>query len=377
MDTPMPIPSLNDPNVALHFGAQLLARISPDDYVKSDAVFNLHYEPDAYNIVPSQNGFIWAATDTHDRNIGLVIQVDNIWLAILTQLKPFILGALRLQEAQKIPEFTLPELENPHMVAKRLRAMVGTTFGSEPASVLMPDFSTTTCGYTGAASLILLGKQCKVHYHRVFSTPRGTYERQHQQVHGDAADWNKLREKLGTIQTWSPELKPMIEGHVSFLRDMLATGNQYYKPVPHVAAPPGASQWTVFWAGMLKLIWGRMIVGGWIFRFFDLSKVVYGGTYNEYVPSAVTSLPVSVHDIGSPRNCTMIGGFLGHLFGASGVYDESTQAELPMAQPMPGWLVYAEKEPPVQEDHEDKEMTEKEPPAQENHEDEEMTEAQT
>ncbi|KAF5713668.1 hypothetical protein FGLOB1_3886 [Fusarium globosum] len=358
MDTPIAIPSLNDPNVALHFGAQLLERISPDDYVKSDGVCNLHYAPDASHIVPSQNGFIWAAADTHDRNTGLSIQVDNIWLAILAQLKPFILGAFRIQEAQKIPDFTLPELRNPHMVAERLRGMVGTTFGPQPASVLMPDFSTTTPTYTGAAALILLGKHCQVQHHRVFSPPRDIYERQHQQVHGDAADWNKLREKLGTIQTWSPAFKPMIEGHVSFLDDMLATGNQFYKPAPHVAAPPGASQWTVFWAGMLKLIHGRMIVGGWILCFFDPSKVVYGGTFNDNVTSAVTTLPVRVHDIGGPRNCTMVGGFLGHSHGASGVHDRSTQVELGLVRPMAGWLVYAEKEPPAQKNHEDEEMTE-------------------
>ncbi|KAJ9424595.1 hypothetical protein QL093DRAFT_2219143, partial [Fusarium oxysporum] len=43
------------------------------------------------------------------------------------------------------------------------------------------------------------------------------------------------------------------------------------------------------------------------------------------------------------RNCTIVGGLLGHSRERSGVLDQETRGELGIVQPMSGWLVYFNK----------------------------------
>ncbi|KAK2692119.1 hypothetical protein QWA68_009046 [Fusarium oxysporum] len=231
----VPTTSLNAFNVGLH-GGQLLEKISPVDSRKSDGVFKINFHRNAFQTVASQNGFIWAAAEIYDRNTGLNIRVDNIWLAILAQLKPYIYQTVRPQAKQDILTFTRAELNNPDLAAKRLSDMVEARIGPQVTNVLMPHFSTTTHTDSGAAALILLGTHCKAQPHRIFMKPKETYDRKTMVVVGDTADWEKLRQSFATIRTWSPDLEAMVSRHSSLLDKMLRAGNQFDHPVPQIAA---------------------------------------------------------------------------------------------------------------------------------------------
>ncbi|KAF5261919.1 hypothetical protein FOXYS1_7384 [Fusarium oxysporum] len=327
----VPTTSLNAFNVGLH-GGQLLEKISPVDSRKSDGVFKINFHRNAFQTVASQNGFIWAAAEIYDRNTGLNIRVDNIWLAILAQLKPYIYQAVRPQAKQDILTFTRAELNNPDLVAKRLSDMVEARIGPQVTNVLMPHFSTTMHTDSGAAALILLGTHCKAQPHRIFMKPKKTYDRKTMVVVGDTADWEKLRQSFATIRTWSPDLEAMVSRHSSLLDKMLGAGYQFDHP-------------SEFWDGMLKVDHDGRLSGGWILDFFDPRKINQpeGFTFNDDMTSAVTTIPIRVGHSQDIRNCTIVGGLLGHSRERSGVLDQETRGELGIVQPMSGWLVYFNK----------------------------------
>ncbi|KAF4426529.1 hypothetical protein FACUT_9839 [Fusarium acutatum] len=240
MDAPILTTNLNDPNYQ-RVGGRLLKKISPEDSEKSDGVIKILLHHLSRHTVASQNGFIWAAAETYDRSTSLIIRVDNIWLAILAQLKPFIDEAFRIlgqpvNAAPPVPAFTPRQLDDPELVAERLWDMVGAKLNPQSARVLMPDFSTTLHTDSVGAALILVGTQCKVQHHRVFSSPRKPWHRLDQELHGDTADWDKLRERFRIIRNWSRKLKEITSDHRSLLDRMLEAGCQFQEPIPHVAA---------------------------------------------------------------------------------------------------------------------------------------------
>ncbi|PNP86439.1 hypothetical protein FNYG_00141 [Fusarium nygamai] len=97
---------------------QFLAKISPYHYGQSDGITNIDILYLPPYIVGSQNGFIWAAAEVFDTHRGLVIRVDDIWLAILALLKPHIYEAFDPEEDIHVPKFTREQLNNWPLVKK-------------------------------------------------------------------------------------------------------------------------------------------------------------------------------------------------------------------------------------------------------------------
>ncbi|CZR48592.1 uncharacterized protein FPRO_04084 [Fusarium proliferatum ET1] len=339
MDTPIQTTNLNDPKVAAIRGAEILQRISPDDYKKSDGVFNLHLEGDPSQIVASQNGFIWAAADVFDRQSGLIFSVDHIWLAVLAQLKSYIYQVFQPRQTQEIPSFLNEQLRDKKALVNSLCDMVLKKFGLEAAKLLLPRFSTTAESETGAAALILLGTNYQVQHHRKFNMPVAAYNRGAIIIAGGREDWYKLRRNFEDLRNLSTELAVAISHHLMFL-DNLLRGE--------------------FWDDMLKAdSFGRM--SGWLFNFFDPRKLIQPGgfTFDIEMPSAVATIPIRVDFGQGPMDCTVVGGLLAHSRNESGIVNPATFRGY-RHQPTIGWLIYRDKKPETSETKEEMVETEEE-----------------
>ncbi|KAF4959550.1 hypothetical protein FGADI_1617 [Fusarium gaditjirri] len=321
----VPTLTLDSRNIAYH-GGKLLEKISPADSRKNDGVFRISFYRHATQTIASQNGFIWAAAEAFDRQSGVIIRVDDIWLAVLAQLKPFIYQAVWPLILQYIPNFTRAELNDTQVVAERLCNVVNAMFGPKIANILIRHFSTTTATDSGAAALIMLGRDCQVQHHRRFDKPLEPDNRAPIIVVGDTKDWNTLRETFAILRTWSPELEKLISHHSKFLDEMLQRE---------------------FWDRMLKVEDNGQQTVGWLLNFFDPKKLAQTGPFrfNIEMPSAVTTIPIKADHGQGPRNCTMVGGLLGHSRDSSGVVDPDTRRGFHIVQPMSGWLVYYDKSP--------------------------------
>ncbi|KAF5724529.1 hypothetical protein FMUND_703 [Fusarium mundagurra] len=236
METPIPTSGLDDPNQNPPIAAQILEKVSPEDSKKSDAVFFFDRPRHSYQIVASQNGFIWAVADVYDRQSGLRIRVDNIWLAVLAQLKPHIHQVFDTRETKELPYFSEHELKDTERVVKCLRDMLGAKFGPEVTNFLLPRFSTTTIWDTGAAALILLGTNCQVQHHRRFGHPVAVDNHGPIRVMGSKKDWETLRLNFTKLNNRSQDLGSAILRLFAMLDNLLRSGTQYEYPMPYVAA---------------------------------------------------------------------------------------------------------------------------------------------
>ncbi|KAF5682513.1 hypothetical protein FCIRC_4947 [Fusarium circinatum] len=235
IDRAIPTKNLTDRNVA----NDLLLRLSRADLEKSYGIIYINLLGIPPYIWPSQNGFIWAASEVFDKQRGLTIQVDHIWLAGLALMKPLLHEAFGLQEDQEIPAFTQDELKDEQRVANCLTDMVKVKFCPEVSDLLMPDFSTTTPQDSVAAALILLGTTCPGQNHRTFDQRLEPNDRKPIEVLGAKADWKKLQEtflKLSLECQDTRRLADMIWRLDDFVDKLLRAGYQLEYPAPRLTA---------------------------------------------------------------------------------------------------------------------------------------------
>ncbi|KAF5694515.1 hypothetical protein FDENT_1127 [Fusarium denticulatum] len=236
MDAPIPTSYLDDPKENPRIAAQILEKVSPEDFKKSDGVFFFDRPRSSSQILASQNGFIWAVADVYDRQSGLRIRVDNIWLAVLAQLKPHIHEVFPTREVNELPYFLEPELKDTNRTVKCLCDMLGARFGDQVTKILFPRFSTTTSWDTGAAALILLGTNCQVQRHRRFGQPVAVDNHGPIRVMGSKEDWEILRQNFAELKDRSRDLGFAISRLSAMLDNLLRSGKQYNFPRPYVTA---------------------------------------------------------------------------------------------------------------------------------------------
>ncbi|KAF5557192.1 DUF4419 domain-containing protein [Fusarium phyllophilum] len=221
----VPTWELNDQNIAYH-GGQLLDKISPADNAKSAGVFTINFFNHTAETIDSQNGFIWALAEYFDKHTGLIIRVDDIWLAALALLKPHICEVFHTRQTQKIPTFTRAQLKDTKEVVDCLTDMVKATFGDQVANLLLPRFSTTFQADSGAAALILLGTNCQPHHCRRFEKPREPNDRSPIFVSVRGDDWLKLQETFAKLRNHSRRMDDLIWRLSSFVDEMRRAGWQ-------------------------------------------------------------------------------------------------------------------------------------------------------
>ncbi|SCV27178.1 uncharacterized protein FFB14_01426 [Fusarium fujikuroi] len=214
-------------NTIARDGGEYLAMLSPTDRSKSNGVFQIQLHGDGPELEPCQNGFVWAATNIYDSDSALNIRVEDMWLAILAQLKTQILYRFRITKPTTIPTFSPEELNNPTEVANRLSNMVETALNDLLAGVLMPDFSQTTPEDTVSAALLLRGKYCPARQHRTLSD-KNTRSPKRGIFIGEPADWDRLREKLAAIRRLRKEMEAPVNRHLHFLDRMLQAGKYHH-----------------------------------------------------------------------------------------------------------------------------------------------------
>ncbi|KAF5653494.1 hypothetical protein F25303_2201 [Fusarium sp. NRRL 25303] len=209
--TAMNVPTweLNHSNIGYH-GGNLLKEISPTDSAKCSHVFKVDFFKPTAKTIASRNGFISAAAEVFDKKTGLLIRVDDIWLAVLALLKPHICQVFHPQQTPESLSFTRAELNDKKELNKRLCAMVDAKFGTEVAKILMPHFSTAFLTDSVAAALILLGTNCQSQYHRKLEKPMKPNDRGPIVVWECEEDWKTLRETLAKLGNKSRQLDDII-----------------------------------------------------------------------------------------------------------------------------------------------------------------------
>ncbi|KAF5253582.1 hypothetical protein FANTH_1509 [Fusarium anthophilum] len=207
-------------------GNGFLLRLSRAAFNKSQGVIYFHMYRDIRQVIASQHGLIWTATQVYDNDPAITIRVDNIWLAILAQLKPQIFTHRQAFAINYTEVFTQTDLDDQNVVADRLSARVRAKLGDHVAGILLPHFSETTPLDTTSAALLLLGEYCPTRPHRTLG-PKVTHSFQNALIGGARADWQLMRTKFEAIGLWSKELKTMVKRHSSFLDRMERDGLQH------------------------------------------------------------------------------------------------------------------------------------------------------
>ncbi|KAF5618601.1 hypothetical protein F52700_12121 [Fusarium sp. NRRL 52700] len=214
----------------------VLRQLSSADKEKNHAVINIHLLQIPSHIVPSQNGFIWAALEIFSRQRRLTIRVDDIWLAVLALLKPLIHEAFNPQGDQGFAICTREELNDTEGMSVFLSGMLLKRFGNDAFDLLMPTFSTSVDTDFGAAALILLGKDCPAQFHRKIEKRLKPKDRGPIEVLGAKQDWEKLRERFSKLSARSQDLQGLISHLNAFLDKMLQAGYQVEYPVHRLSA---------------------------------------------------------------------------------------------------------------------------------------------
>ncbi|KAG9506296.1 hypothetical protein J7337_003278 [Fusarium musae] len=304
-----------------------LKNISPYDYAQSDGITNIDIFFLPPRIVGSQNGFISAAAEVFDTNRALVIRVDDIWLAILALLKPDIYKALDREVDMEIPKFTREQLNDWPLVVRCLCEMAKSRFGPEDYDLLMPKFSTTTETHSGAAALILLGSDCPAQAHRKLEKRLHPDYRGAMAVNGARTDLEKMRNSILRLSTRFPKLEHTLFRLDNFVDRLLRAGFQ-----------------KEFWDQMLETDEQGRVTGGWLSVFFDRRKATVSTQAKLYfgtLTSAVATIPLEVDFGEGTWYCTMVGGLFAHTRDEPGVGNYESIA----VEPLPGWLVYLDKDP--------------------------------
>ncbi|KAF5603519.1 hypothetical protein FPCIR_1260 [Fusarium pseudocircinatum] len=341
MDAPIPTSYLHDPKENPRIAAQILDKVSPEDSKKSDGAFLFDCERYSSHIVASQNGFIWAVADVFDRQSGLRIRVDNIWLAVLAQLKPHIYEVFPTRVLNELPCFLGHELIDSVSTVKCLSDMLRARFGDLVTNILLPRFSTTTRYDTGAAALILLGTNCQVQHYRRFGQPVAVTNHGPIRVIGSKEDWETLRRNFAELKDRSRDLEFAILRLSTMLDNLLRSGKQYNFPWPYVTADAANPlPWWKFWGNVLGTNLDGQIVPDWLDIFFDPRKLERVAFYLD-MPSAVTTIPIRIDSGQGYIDCTLIGGLLAHSRDVSG-HDPVTLRGCEQ-QPLSGWLFYRNK----------------------------------
>ncbi|KAH7210752.1 uncharacterized protein BKA55DRAFT_546829 [Fusarium redolens] len=311
---------------------EFLAKVSSDYHAKSRGVLKSHFHRTASHIVARKNGFILAAKVFYQKDCAIIIRADNIWLAILAQLTPWIYQAAPVPENQHIPTFTPNQLDNPVWVARYLSHCVEIKFGPQATKVLMPDFCTTTPADATAAALILLGTPCTNLFYLAIETPKKHPNCDNVFFRGDSANWYKMYLSLEALGTWSTDLNYIALQHQGLLHSILTTGEN--------------ESWSEFWKNMIIMDPEKSLMSGWLFAFFNWYKHDKNPLFPVCtgMPSAVASLPIMVSDDQGVKNCTMVGGLAGISVEEPDVIDCETDID-GVVQPMSGWLVYLDKDP--------------------------------
>ncbi|KAF5590849.1 hypothetical protein FPANT_5880 [Fusarium pseudoanthophilum] len=200
-----------------------LKRVSHLNWTRSESVFKFEVPWLAPEVVPCQNGFIWAAAKMHDSDHSVSIRIHNMWLAILAQLRPLIYRNCRFPQNMAIITFTNQELDDPTVVATRLSDAVNTKLCVDLAETLMPNFEDTKPEDTASAALLLLGKYCTARQHRELGPKKLSISRGARFLGGEA-DWDKLKEKLATLRHMRIELEAPVNRLSEFLSRLLQVG---------------------------------------------------------------------------------------------------------------------------------------------------------
>ncbi|KAF4483539.1 duf4419 domain containing protein [Fusarium agapanthi] len=225
-------------------GGTILEQISKSGSHRSGGVFIFGFLYRSPYMVPCHNGFILAVTEIYDSNPRLTIRADNIWLAILAQLKPWIAGFRKKQKVEKTIDFTTEQLKDSALVAKRLSDRVETEFGDEKKEVLMPHFCTTTPEDTISVALLLLGNSDSKTEHRPLKPEIKAEEPDYATnviVLGRSEDWDQLRNTFAAISSWGPCRPPldgMVQRHSKLLLRLLQASLQDYSLVPTLESFP-------------------------------------------------------------------------------------------------------------------------------------------
>ncbi|KAJ4246533.1 hypothetical protein NW762_013474 [Fusarium torreyae] len=310
-------------------------------------------------ISASQNGFVWSAYHAYNHHRHLIIRPDDIWLAILGQLNPYIKAkapelikyfAPRTSQGEsEIVNLSASEIRDHSVLAQQMESSMAqwiTYPGLDLA--LMVGFSTTSEVDRTVASVLLMGEMYKEH-DKVDLTCglRGLHS---VTVLGVCQDWEGFLAKLEFIRLFGDEACEF----VAMLRPIIYSIRQ-------TLIQPDDRLVIDFWEKMVtrnKLPGDSDYITGWIsaFCFWDqhgracplrgeeleFTGVKYNRISFDEVSIGFASLPITVDDNGHIMNCTMIAGSLG-------IQAQNFSPTCDYIHPLTGWILSLNRSPKTAE----------------------------
>ncbi|KAF4970403.1 hypothetical protein FSARC_2565 [Fusarium sarcochroum] len=310
-------------------------------------------------ISASENGFVWSACHAYNHHRHLIIRPDDVWLAILGQLNPYIkANDYRLrkyfvprtsQEESETINLSASEIRNPRALAEQMEtSMAEKTTYPGLGHALMVGFSTTSEVDRTVASVLFMGEMYK-EYGKVDLTC-GLRGLDSVTVLGTIEDWERIIARLAFVRLLGEEacefaemLRPIIYGIRQTLiqpDDLLVI--DFWEKMVTRNNLPGDSDCITGWISAF-CFWdqhGRAcpLRGGEL----EFAGVLYSRVSFDEVPVGFASLPITVDDIGHVMDCTIIAGSLA-------IQAQHFSPTCDYIHSLPGWILSLNRAPKVAE----------------------------
>lgn len=333
-------------------------------------------------LVPYKNGFVNGIIRAFQQDLHLVLRPDDVWLAIMIQFSSYING--HAEEMRKF--FVTHEGKKrltvdmrPHSIATIDFQHVASLFAGliqenaiDPdfKDWMLPNFSTTTAGDVGVASMVMMATTKAYFEYRL----RGGCGFPSVTLLGERGDWTHLLQKVGKLVTYGKEFAAWSKLLVKISEKMVETFDQpdsqsikdFWMRAVHTeganssARPETLSGWLsafCYWnedgneikkygAEDKDMCSGEKIGG----RSLVLDDVAFPIIAACDIPRAMAEVPLTVQDFatGIQYDTTVIAGFVGVESTASKEGEPNDTV-----QPQAGYWVLVDKTGPIPSDDED------------------------
>jgi hypothetical protein len=207
----------------------ILSNACRSQFEEADEILQSSFDAAGHNdIIPSQNGFVYAVLTAYNEHHGLVVRPDDVWLAILTQFNFFVNANAEALRKQFVSHEGKRELEVRavgtrytvdfgHMASALTKEIDKNVLDPVLRAWILPDFTTTTTNDTIVCSVVMMATM-KAYFSYRFrlkcGIPRVTLE-------GEKEDWEKILARLEKLReyglqaiAWYHLLHPIISQFV-------------------------------------------------------------------------------------------------------------------------------------------------------------------
>ncbi|KDR84407.1 hypothetical protein GALMADRAFT_237259 [Galerina marginata CBS 339.88] len=303
-----------------------------------------------------RNGFVQAVTHAYNRHHHLIIRPDDVWIAILSQLSIYVNKHAESLRSQFVAhkgkaKLTVIASGSRHTVdfgglAKQMTDKIGENIVNPSLKTwILPNFTTTTPNDTVVCSVMMMATM-KTYFDyemTMCGLPSVTLE-------GEKSDWEKLYQRVDTLETFGDEPKAWAKLLRPVLRRFAEAFNgepdiDFWNKVSHHYSLGSGTQYLSGWITAF-CVWDSE--GKWqatprsatpVISFGEkkyhpklmLDKVHYPSIDSADVPMGFCEVDVKVVDDEGVLDCVMIAGHMANL--VEGRYKDTLR-------PIPSWFMY-------------------------------------